>query len=144
MFRSYRLKSKRPLKNLMMNTAGCDQRSAGIGDTAYVKDLLTEKIVTTKLRCSKFGFAYHPLIKFGWVDILFYVFCKLFCKLSVFQCHSILSSPRTHFPVHVITVTIYFTISKKNYVHVLFSKNSMLQYVFVSFSRARLAFFCCL
>ncbi|CAB4004935.1 Hypothetical predicted protein [Paramuricea clavata] len=63
---SYRLQSKRPLKNLMMNTGGCDQRSAGIGDIAYVKDLLTEKIVTTRLRCSKFGFAYHPLVKFGW------------------------------------------------------------------------------
>ena len=46
----------------MMITAGCDQRSAGIGDIAYVKDLLTEKIVTTKLRCSKFG-----LPTFGWV-----------------------------------------------------------------------------
>ncbi|CAB4020784.1 Hypothetical predicted protein, partial [Paramuricea clavata] len=62
---SYRLQSKRPLKNLMMNTAGCDQRSAGIGDIAYVKDLLTESIVTTKLRCSKFGFAYHNSVKLG-------------------------------------------------------------------------------
>ena len=55
----------------MMNTAGCEQRSAGIGDIAFVKDLLTENIVTTKLRCSKFGFAYHPLVKFGWVWIVF-------------------------------------------------------------------------
>ena len=55
----------------MMNTAGCEQRSAGIGDIAYVKDLQTENIVTTKLRCSKFGFAYHPLVKFGWVWIVF-------------------------------------------------------------------------
>ncbi len=53
----------------MMNTAGCDQRSAGIGDIAYVKDLLTENIVTTKLRCSKFGYAYHPLVRFGWVCV---------------------------------------------------------------------------
>ena len=66
-FRSFRLNSKRPLKKLMMITAGCNQRSAGIGDIAYVKDLLTEKIVTTKLRCSKFGLAYHRLAKFGWV-----------------------------------------------------------------------------
>ncbi|CAB4035578.1 Hypothetical predicted protein, partial [Paramuricea clavata] len=63
---SFRLQSKRPLKNLMMTTAGCDQRSAGIGNIAYVKDLQTEKIVTTKLRCSKFGFAHHHLLKFGW------------------------------------------------------------------------------
>ena len=66
-YRSYRLQSKRLLNNLMMNTGGCDLRSAGIGDIAYVKDLLTENIVTTNLKCSKFGFAYHPLVKFGWV-----------------------------------------------------------------------------
>ena len=107
MFRSYRLKSKRPLKNLMMNTAGCDQRSAGIGDIAYVKDLLTEKIVTTKLRCSKFGFAYHPLVKFGWVDILFYVSCELFCKLSVFQCHYILFSNSFPHPCHNCRHIVY-------------------------------------
>ena len=54
----------------MMNTAGCNQRSAGIGDIAYVKDLLTEKIITTKLRCSKFGVAHHRLARFGWVRCL--------------------------------------------------------------------------
>ena len=53
----------------MMNTAGCDQRSAGIGDIAYVKDLLTENIVTTKLRCSKFGFGHSPFLRFGWVCV---------------------------------------------------------------------------
>jgi hypothetical protein len=85
-YRSFRLQSKRPLKNLMMTTAGCDQRSAGIGNIAYVKDLQTEKIVTTKLRCSKFGFAHHHLLKFGWVcthkcteetlgDLLGYIDC---------------------------------------------------------------------
>ena len=58
----------------MMITAGCDHRSAGIGDIAYVKDLLSDKIVTAKLRCSKFGFAYHPLARFGWVDISFFLF----------------------------------------------------------------------
>ena len=65
----------------MMITSGCDHRSAGIGDIAYVKDLLTGKIVTTKLRCSKFGFAYHPSAKFGWVDILYlhiYIICVLY------------------------------------------------------------------
>ena len=62
-FRSFRLQSRRPLKKLMMNTAGCDQRSSGIGDIAYVKDLLTGKIVTAKLRCSKFDV--EP--RLGWV-----------------------------------------------------------------------------
>ena len=66
-FRSFRLRSKRPLKKLLMKSAGCNQRSAGIGDIAYVKDLMTERIVTTKLRCSKFGLAHHRLAKFGWV-----------------------------------------------------------------------------
>ena len=36
----------------MMNTDGCDERSAGIGDIAYVKDLLTEGIVTTDAQSS--------------------------------------------------------------------------------------------
>ena len=66
-FRSFRLQSKRFLKELMMNIAGCNQRSAGIGDIAYVKDHLIEKIVTTKLRCFKFGLAHHRLAKIGWV-----------------------------------------------------------------------------
>lgn len=64
-----------------MNTAGCEQRSAGIGNIAYVKDLLTENIVTTKLRCSRFGFAYHPLVKFGWVWIVFVKFDPKFLYL---------------------------------------------------------------
>ncbi|CAB4013001.1 Hypothetical predicted protein [Paramuricea clavata] len=63
---SFRLQSQRPLKNLMTTADGCDQRSAGIGNIAYVKDLQTEKIVSTKLRCSKFGFAHHIVLKFGW------------------------------------------------------------------------------
>jgi hypothetical protein len=54
----------------MITNAGCHRRSAGIGNIAYVKDLQTEKIVTTKLRCSKFGYAYHHLAKFGWVCFL--------------------------------------------------------------------------
>ena len=74
--RFFRLQSRRPLKKLMTNTAGCDQRSAGIGDIAYVKDLLTGKIVTVMLRCSKFGVAYHRLSGLGWVrhiNILMYL-----------------------------------------------------------------------
>ena len=52
----------------MIATDGCDQRSAGIGNIAYVKDLMTEKIVTTNLRCSKFGFAHNASLGFGWVS----------------------------------------------------------------------------
>ena len=59
----------------MMNTAGCDQRSAGIGDIAYVKNLLTENIATTKLRCSKFGYGHSSFARFGWVCVyIIYLF----------------------------------------------------------------------
>lgn len=37
-----------------MGEKGCDANSPGIGDVAYVKDLMTEKIVSTNFRCSKF------------------------------------------------------------------------------------------
>lgn len=66
--RSFRLRSVRPLKNLMiMNQGGCGPTSPGIGDIAFVKDLRTENIVTTNFRCSKFGGYHHPLTSFGWV-----------------------------------------------------------------------------
>ena len=65
--RSYRLQKTRPLKNLLVvNEKGCG-RSPGIGDIAYVKDLLTEEIVSTTFRCSHFG-RYHPKSsRYGWV-----------------------------------------------------------------------------
>ena len=65
----------------MMNTAGCDQKSAGIGNIAYVEHLVTEKIVTTKLRCSKFGYAYNRFVKFGWVCVLYRI--SHFFKLCI-------------------------------------------------------------
>ena len=65
--RSFRLQSRRPLKKLMVTTDGCNQRSAGIGNIAYVKDLQTDRIVTTSLRCSKFGIAYRRSSYYGWV-----------------------------------------------------------------------------
>ena len=51
----------------MINQGGCGRKSAGIGNIDYVKDLLTENIVTRNLRCSKFGFGHHPRTGFGWV-----------------------------------------------------------------------------
>ena len=49
----------------MIDDRGCDSNSPGIGDIAYVKDLMTGKIVTTKFRCSVFGLGHtSPL---GWV-----------------------------------------------------------------------------
>ena len=48
---------------------GCDQNSPGIGDIEYVKDIKTEKIVTSSFRCSKFGIAHHVGTNIGWVGI---------------------------------------------------------------------------
>ena len=67
LFRSFRLKSERPLKNLMISDHGCSPTTPGIGNIAYVKDLQTEKIVTTNFRCSAFG-GYHAVTSSsGWV-----------------------------------------------------------------------------
>ena len=52
----------------MITDHGCDARSPGIGDIAYVKDLMTEKIVTTTFKCSVFGDPKSDTgRKFGWV-----------------------------------------------------------------------------
>ncbi|XP_028416962.1 uncharacterized protein LOC114541174 [Dendronephthya gigantea] len=52
----YRFKSPRLLSKLLMsNKGGCSHRYPGIGDIAYVKDLMTGKIATRKFKCSRFG-----------------------------------------------------------------------------------------
>ena len=49
----------------MIVDRGCGPLSPGIGDIAYVKDLMTDKIVTTTFKCSVFG---HPhSSSLGWV-----------------------------------------------------------------------------
>ena len=58
---------------MIMNQGGCGKKTPGIGDIAYVKDLLTENIVTTTFKCSKFGIGYHPNSKLGWVHISFFL-----------------------------------------------------------------------
>ena len=69
LYRSFRLKNKRPLKNLLMlNTGGCGRLSPGIGDISYVKDLQTKEIVTTKFRCSQFSSYHSKSDGFGWVS----------------------------------------------------------------------------
>ena len=58
-----------------MGDKGCDINSPGIGDIAYVKNLQTEKIVTTYFRCSKFGVGHHLQSGIGWVGTTsFYLF----------------------------------------------------------------------
>jgi hypothetical protein len=63
------MKSERPLKELMVDDQGCTKQKPGIGNIAYVKDIRTEKIVTTGFRCSIFGGFYHSTPGFGWVSI---------------------------------------------------------------------------
>ena len=65
----------------MITDHGCDADSPGIGDIAYVKDFMTEKIVTTTFKCSVFGNAKSDTFyKSGWVRTFTYE-CKS-CILS--------------------------------------------------------------
>ncbi|CAB3999647.1 Hypothetical predicted protein [Paramuricea clavata] len=60
---SYRLKIKRALGNLFgVGSGGCTDFHSGIGNVSYVKDILTETVVTTKFNCSQFG----PHTDLGW------------------------------------------------------------------------------
>ena len=69
--RYYRLRKPRPLKKLMIiNKGGCGRTSPGIGDVQFVKNVLTDTIVTTNFRCSKFGMAHNSKAQFGWVCAL--------------------------------------------------------------------------
>ena len=54
---------------MIINKGGCGKTSPGIGDVQFVKDLMTDNIVTTNFRCSKFGISHNPRTKFGWVCI---------------------------------------------------------------------------
>ena len=58
----------------MITDHGCDARSPGIGDIAYVKDLMTGRIVTTTFKCSVFGDAKSrdTFYKSGWVRTSIY------------------------------------------------------------------------
>ena len=52
---------------MILGRGGCDSSSPGIGDVAFVKDLMTEKVITHYFRCSKFGVAHSPKSMIGWV-----------------------------------------------------------------------------
>ncbi len=71
MYRSYRLKTNRALGNLFgVGSGGCTDFHSGIGNVSYVKDILTETVVTTKFNCSKFG--PHQDVNLGWVTVIVY------------------------------------------------------------------------
>jgi hypothetical protein len=56
----------------MITYGGCGYRSPGIGDIAYVKDLLVEKVVSTTFQCSVFGVPKSDTIyQSGWVSLMF-------------------------------------------------------------------------
>ena len=68
--RLYRLNPKRKLGNLFgVARDGCTDVHSGIGNVSYVKDILTDTIVTKKFKCSKFG--PHANTAFGWVKFLY-------------------------------------------------------------------------
>ena len=83
------MNTKRPLKNLMIKgEKGCDQNSPGIGDIEYVKDIRTEKIVTSSFRCSKFGIA-HVGANIGWVGIYTVIIFQNIHALALYSVHEI-------------------------------------------------------
>ena len=70
-FRAYRFKNKRLLKHFMIvDKGGCPYNFPGVGDVLYVKDLITEEIVSRDFSCSIFGLYSHPQTKIGWVGCI--------------------------------------------------------------------------
>ena len=53
----------------MQKSNECGWLKAGVTDIAYVKDLLTDTVVNHNFSCSNFGYGYHSVQKFGWVNI---------------------------------------------------------------------------
>ena len=86
MYRLYRLKINRPLGDLFgIGSGGCTDFHSGIGNVSYVKDILTETVVTTKFSCSKFG----SDNKLGWVTMILIVSIYVFNAVHKMQVGSI-------------------------------------------------------
>jgi hypothetical protein len=51
-----------------VGSGGCTDIHSGIGNISYVKDILTETVVTTEYSCSKFG--PHQDVNLGWVSMI--------------------------------------------------------------------------
>ncbi len=84
LYRSFRLRKQRALKNLLIiNKGGCGRLSPGIGDISSVKDLQTEEIVSTKFRCSNFGTYYPRSSRHGWVGFSSFPLNKLIRRFLV-------------------------------------------------------------
>lgn len=52
----------------MVNEGGCPYNLPGIGDISYVKNLITEEVISRGFPCSVFGVYSHPSAKIGWVS----------------------------------------------------------------------------
>ena len=58
---------------MIVDQGGCPYNFPGVGDISYVKDLMTEEIVSQDFSCSIFGAYSHPIAKIGWVRMNKYV-----------------------------------------------------------------------
>ena len=65
--RYYRFQSPRKLSSLLLRNKGqCSHNHPGIGNVAFVKDLMRNKVVTNNFKCSRFGA--HFFKGLGWVS----------------------------------------------------------------------------
>ena len=58
----------------MSDKEGCSHRYPGIGNIAYVKDLMTRKIATRNFMCSRFGADISTGL--GWVGSYHFLLCS--------------------------------------------------------------------
>ena len=65
----------------MSDEGGCGHQYPGIGDIAFVKDLMSKKITTRSFDCSRFGASIAPGL--GWVCILIFVYLHLYQYIKV-------------------------------------------------------------
>lgn len=73
----YRLNPKRALGNLFsVDKGGCSSIHPGIGNVTYIKDVLTQSVVTTNFQCSKFGPHTHPQLGWGRMNYCLRHDCK--------------------------------------------------------------------
>ena len=68
--RFYRLNPQREFGNIFSVNNGCPYLQAGIGNIEFVKDLLTQSVLTNNFKCSKFGPHTHQML--GWVYSSFF------------------------------------------------------------------------
>ena len=78
---------------MIVNQGGCPYNFPGVGDISYVKDLMTEEVVSKDFSCSIFGLYYHPIAKIGWVCVIFFCCLQASC-LGSLNLYAIVSNIR--------------------------------------------------